>query len=338
MSVIIDPLSPSQWRISNGVMCVHIDTLAGGNITAIEDSSRGIQWLWRNPHRSSMSSAARVAPVNYGRELDVGGWDDIWLSVAPAEIDSPERRIRVPDHGDLVGRAVDTNIDQNYRGERGQMALTTQLDGVAARYQFTRSLVMAPDNASLRIDYSVTADEPLPWFWSAHPLFAIVPSLQIDTAGNSVAVAQSDGDVTGSFPQGRVESSTVGGAKFHWPLLDNITLDSFSADAKGIAAKVFIPATGEVILRRLGDQHSASSKEATGSFIMRWDKKQLPWLGLWVNDGGWSGLPVPHYRNLGIEPTNCPYDSVASAEMAGELTWLKAGESRRWSITIAFAD
>jgi hypothetical protein len=193
---------------------------------------------------------------------------------------------------------------------------------------------MHPNTASLEMDYCVTAEEHLPWLWSAHPLFPIIPSLKID-AGISLENLHT---------QSRIESSTLSSEKLseelseepseklRWPKLGDIALNEFGTVATGIAAKVFIPATGEVRLSR------NDNNESPGSLTMRWDKHKLPWLGLWINDGGWSGLDAPPYRNVGIEPTSCPYDNVAIAHRAGALEWLEPGQSKRWTITLDLAD
>jgi len=67
------------------------------------------------------------------------------------------------------------------------------------------------------------------------------------------------------------------------------------------------------------------------------DRKQLPWLGLWINNRGWSGSGSRPHRNLGIEPATTPYDDVADAIRQDAVSWLAAGETRCWSFNVELA-
>ncbi len=85
------------------------------------------------------------------------------------------------------------------------------------------------------------------------------------------------------------------------------------------------PDTGRVSVVPAG-----TSESLTVSF----DPLQLPWLGLWINNEGWSGCGGAPYRNLGLEPATAAFDCVSKAAEDGAIPWLDPGETRRWTLDV----
>jgi hypothetical protein len=67
---------------------------------------------------------------------------------------------------------------------------------------------------------------------------------------------------------------------------------------------------------------------------LHYDPQELPWLGLWINNGGWSGCDSEPYLNLGLEPTTAAFDCVAQAMDNGAISWLQPGETRDWALAV----
>ena len=82
------------------------------------------------------------------------------------------------------------------------------------------------------------------------------------------------------------------------------------------------------------DSGRVSVHHCTGheSLTMNVDGAVLPWLGLWVNNRGWSGCDAEPYRNLGLEPSTAAYDSVGDAIDTKTIPWIEPGETRRWTL------
>ena len=99
-----------------------------------------------------------------------------------------------------------------------------------------------------------------------------------------------------------------------WPELqleggDSVNLaESFGIKgaARRFAKKLFVrsPDSGSVEVR-LNDPRE--------QLVMTFDPDELPWVGLWINNRGWSGCGSEPYLNLGLEPSMTPYDSVSEA-------------------------
>ena len=67
------------------------------------------------------------------------------------------------------------------------------------------------------------------------------------------------------------------------------------------------------------------------SLGLSWNPSEIPYLGLWVNNGGWSGCGSEPYFNLGIEPATLPIDNLTNAENPPVL---QPGETRCWSLEV----
>ena len=77
-----------------------------------------------------------------------------------------------------------------------------------------------------------------------------------------------------------------------------------------------------------------TAADTNDSLTIYYDADELPWLGLWINNRGWSGCNSNPYMNLGLEPTTAAFDSVSEAIDDGAIAWLEAGQTRTWSIYV----
>jgi hypothetical protein len=70
--------------------------------------------------------------------------------------------------------------------------------------------------------------------------------------------------------------------------------------------------------------------DAHGTFLaMRWDRENAAHLGVWLDNRQYSRHPV-----VGLEPTNCPFDSLAEAVSARKAWTVASERPRRWSLEI----
>jgi hypothetical protein len=101
--------------------------------------------------------------------------------------------------------------------------------------------------------------------------------------------------------------------------------DHQTAGRAGTAEKLFTPRlqTGFYGLHFPGDRKP---------IVFRFDVEAIPYVKLWVCDGGW---PVEHTKKLftvAWESCNIRSDSLAGASAPGECPMLDAGASRRWTL------
>lgn len=270
----------------------------GGKIVSLYDLRSREEWLWLN---EELPWRPPSPADNYVKLHDLGGWDECFPTVAPAMVNGRSW----PDHGDLWWRAWKSRV----RGD----ALWMGVEGEG--YRFERS--MRPTKAGFLLNYAVEnlGEEPLPYLWSAHPLFLTDPPLTVEVLGR---------------PELRLANDSVlgkAGEKARWPVVKERDLEQIGKPS-GLAAKLFLAMEeGEVILTtRDGAQ-----------LQMRWPVDKVPMLGLWVNEGGWSGTGGSPYCNLGVEPTSGAPDDLAVALNKWKcVQTLPPGEAQSWWLELKF--
>lgn len=269
----------------------------GGKIVSIRRAPAGPEWLWLNP---SLRWRAPEAGARYVEQHDLGGWDECFPTIAPARLAGREWG----DHGDIWWR--------EWAVERRGEALWMGTEGPG--YRFSRQI--EPAGGGFRFIYVLesVADEPFDYLWSAHPLFRLEPPLNIDLIGRPRV------RLGGESRLGRV------GAEFRWPEIEGRPFHHVGKPS-GLAVKLFVEVEeGEVCLTRPDGE----------SLRLAWSRRALPFLGLWVNEGGWSGSGGPPYVNLGVEPaTGAPDSLLAARDEWKTARSIAPGERHRWSLHLS---
>ncbi len=178
----------SQIKIGHGKVegfhAVELDTGAlgltlipelGGKISSLRDLRSGREWLWRHPRM-----AYRRVPhgSSYVALADTGGWDECFPSVSACIYPAPPwQGAAIQDHGEIWSQPAEVDI----KGNGATALLRTRTRGVALPYVFDRTLRLAAGLARVRFDYAVAnmSDDELDFIWSAHPLIAIEPGMQL---------------------------------------------------------------------------------------------------------------------------------------------------------------
>lgn len=206
-----------------------------------------------------------------------------------------------PDHGDLW--ALDWDLDLTDDSATAQVH-------VGGDYTFSRAITAV--GPSLDLAYSITssATEPFPYLWAPHPLMnghARTRDLLPD--GTPVTVGYC------SLPD------VPPGAILTWGAPVSGTAWVLGEPGSGVALKAFAPMPARAVL-----QHSS----ATLTFEL--DPAATPWLGMWLNYGGWPGPGGD--QHIALEPTTAPTDSLRTAVHTGHARILAPGETHRWPMRI----
>lgn len=292
----------------------------GARITHLRRRRRGREWLWHNPVLTFEVPAPEPeqSPSVYVDRYDSGGWDECFPTVGACPNPGPVGQPLLPDHGELwhAWWTHDVYVNAGIATWRS----VTQCRSVPAIFS---RLVEVPEgeNDSVTLSYSVrsTADEPFPWLWSAHPLFTAQPGTLIELPGiESVKVDAG----LGSTPLSRDQE--VG-----WPLGggDRYTMP----EREGWAAKLFArsPADGKALLT---DALRGETLE------LRWNGAEVPWVGMWLNPGGFGPENERHYT-LAIEPCTAAPDRLDRALNEWQVApLLQPAEERSWRLTVVLRD
>ncbi len=304
--------------LSNDMMGVTILPSAGGNIPAITDLRTGRNWLWQNPH---IPIGDCREGSDYGRDLDSGGWDEVLLSISPDQINIPDEGVRdIEDHGDLVRQQWSA---EKITDQFGNDCCAMSVSGRAFACDFRKVVTLHRERARMDIAYALNNREDFswPWYWCAHVLLDALPDTQIELPAD-IAFRVDD-------------ASEFDRAWGRWPMLETDGEEAFdlsnafptNGESREFSSKIFTeapqPGRVEIVIPRSNER-----------LTMHFDPELVPWLGLWFNNRGWSGCGSEPYKNLGIEPSTTPFDSVSAAIKNGGITWLKPGETRQWSISV----
>ena len=289
---------------------------AGARITNLRRRA-GREWLWRNPRLAFRlpPDPPPEGPTAYVDGYDSGGWDECFPTIQPGR--TADGRV-LPDHGDLWGAHWRHDLLASAEATSWRSSTTTR--SVAA--EFSREVSVGADGvASVSFRYLLRGLEsaPVPYFWSAHPLFGIQPGTRLTIPGVS-----------------RARVASVHG-RDDWRVGDDIPWppgggETFTVpDAGGWAAMLLVtpPADAGVELR---------DPTRGETLAMHWDAAEIPAIGLWLNCGGWAPTGEP-YWNLAVEPCLALTTAIAPGAPGAALApILPPHGERAWGLTVTLRD
>ncbi len=270
--------------------------------------------------------ARRFAAMSFAQS-DASGWDECLPTVEACTVETAMGAVALADHGDLwceswrvLGREPD--------------AVTMSARCRSLPLVLTRSLLLSPraQGWQLRALYSLEnlGPEPVPWSWSAHPLFTC-------EAGDRIRLPQSVRQLTVEYSRG--ERLGAAGSWIDWPgglTLDGQDLDRQSPDGAldrvpdpdcGWAEKLF---TGQLAA---GDGWCELERARVGLRLrVRFDPAATPYLGLWLCYGGWPEDGQERQRAIALEPTTAPTDALATTGAWSRM--LQPGATAYWPMEV----
>ncbi|MBK9232203.1 MAG: hypothetical protein WAV79_10375 [Anaerolineae bacterium] len=252
----------------------------GAKIASLR-AADGHEWLWRNPH---LPWQLPTVATSYIREADVGGWDECFPAVGPGPYPLPPWQGRpIRDHGEVWAQAWEV--------EEAADCLRLATTGDQFPYRLVRTIRLAAAEPAFEMTYELTNLSPAPFafLWCAHPLLAIAPGMRLRLPPGSPV--RSDGHLPG---------------RFTWPAAGALDLTHVPGPEAAWAAKLYVGP--------LTEGWAALYDPATGRELrFEFDVRVTPFVGLWLNYGGWSGAGSAPYYNLGLEPCSGMPDDLASA-------------------------
>lgn len=285
------------YMLDNGLVRAIVVPALGGKIASLVDLKSGKEWLWQNPH---LEPRQAEFGASYVIRHDTGGFDECFPSVGATRYPAgPWEGTPIPDHGEIW--SLPWKADAFCDGTA--IELRTTVSGVRFPYRFERTLIMHEGEAGVRLAYTVTNHTgfAFPFLWSAHPILAVEPGMRLLVPTRDMTVYSSVEDRWGRL-----------GTPQAFPRL--VDKDDRARDVStlpepgiGMAVKLFgkSPVQGFVAV-----QDPAKRSELR----MQFDPNEITHIGLWLNFGGWSGVPgAPPYYNMGLEPCIGAQDDLAIA-------------------------
>jgi len=257
----------------------------------------GYQWL------APSEPTQRAGPGQPFVRTGMGGWDEVAPTVQadPDARDGAGSRLGVlPDHGDVWNVAWTVEA-------ASPTVLTTSVKLTSMPVRLERTIAANATGLTLRYRASTDSAVPLPLLWCAHPQFAAGAgaSLSIEAAGVSLSPA-----LTEMYPQeGTLRSFPAG------PLHSEL--------APGSSRKVFVdPAekADTVVL----------SLDSGRALRIGWDAAQLPYLGLFWDNGEFAAEPV-----IAVEPSTGWGERLSTAAARQRVLTLSRGRPLEWELQLS---
>ena len=190
---------------------------------------------------------------------------------------------------------------------------------VPGRYRFERTVRL--DGPTVRTDYRMTSLGPdMPFLWSMHPLLALEP-------GRALVLGGVAGWRSRMRPGSTWVRSTGPSTGRLRRLRDGRTTDlsRIAGVEAGTALKAYARAAS------LDGPAIAIQPDGAGLAI-EWDRQAAPFLGVWIDAGGWPAGTGRH--QVALEPTTAPHDDLASAVAAGSAAWARVDHDVTWWTTL----
>jgi galactose mutarotase-like enzyme len=300
-----------QVCLQNACISVSFLPELGGKMVSLKRVEGGREFLLQAQNRP-------YSRPTYGanfEDYDTSGFDECFPSVSACEYPHGNGgSIVVPDHGELW------SVPWQYEVRNEELLLAAF--GRISPYVFRKRVRLDKNRVILNYEVESRSDQPFVCLWSAHPLLAVSPgcSIILPNAVSEMFVNWSRANRLGKF-----------GDKCGWPIVretggTEVNLAQLSSIQAKTADKLFTPRLNEgycAVYYRTSDE----------SLSFQFDTSSVPYLGLWICQGGWPSPDRGHFT-LALEPCSGRPDSLAEAVQRGECQVLPPGEKKSWELTI----
>ncbi|MBI2060025.1 MAG: hypothetical protein HYT87_09670 [Nitrospirae bacterium] len=280
----------------------------GGKIASLVDLRRGQEWLYTNPN---IKPRRPEYGASYVQDFDIGGFDECFPTVGACNYPSgPWKGVPIPDHGEVWSSP--------WESAPAEGGVRLAVKGRALPYKLEKSIRLLGDGR-VRMEYRAEnlSSDPMPFVWSSHPLLNIKPGMTLSVPARFMRV-----DSAPAFP-------AKSGDTLSWPRFEGLDLGLIAEREAGMAVKLYSQSLEEG-WAELSDPNDGAS------IRFEFDPGQVTHVGLWLNYGGWAGVPgAAPYFNLGLEPCIGDSDSLeASVARSGAHAVLPPRGTREWWIEL----
>ncbi len=253
--------------------------------------------------------------ASYGAPYESGecsGFDDMFPTITECYCNvEPWNGIKMPDHGEVWSLP--------WKCEISGSEVRLSVHGVRFPYVLSKTVRLEQEN-TLLFDYSVQnlSACDFPAMWAAHPLFAVTPGTRIvlpDSARNIMNTVP--GEALGEY-----------GTRLDFPIARTATGKKWDLsrvnprEGKYYFKYFFL----DELREGFAVLHDPPARETVG---LVWPVGQVPYLGMWVNEGAWGGM-----YHVAPEPCTAPFDRWDIARQWGKLPVIPAFGSLKWWLRI----
>lgn len=256
-------------------------------------------WEWLTASERTPSTGTGLPFVRPG----MGGWDEVAPTVQTdpdAEAPSGSRLPALPDHGDVWN--IPWRVDH---AGPDRLAVSVELPSMPV----TLFRTITATESGLRFLYRATTTslDPLPLLWCAHPQFAAGPGTDVALESGGVHIAP---DLTEMYP-GEGKALDFAARPRHATMPAGTSLKAFvDPEIRADAAVLSLP-TGR-------------------SLRLDWDSRQLPYLGVFWDNGEFAAEPV-----LAVEPSTGWGERLSAATRQKRVLTVSLERPLEWELQLS---
>jgi galactose mutarotase-like enzyme len=283
----------------------------GGKTISLVHKRLGVETLWQNPGPAFRRSAYGDP---YG-DGEIAGFDEMFPTISRCYYDAhPWAGAEAPDHGEVWALPWEDAVEGD--------AVTLSVNGVRFPYRLRKTVSLEGEKLVAHYGATNLSRFPIDFIWAAHPLFNATEGMRFIVPGDMRHVINAvPGPVLGGYGQ-RLEFPAARTANGTTVQLDRVPPRNTTGFQKyWFAAKV---TEGWCIL------HDPRGKLNIG---MTFPPDKVPWLGMWLNEGGWAGQ-----YNIAPEPATGAMDRIDLARMWGMGSVLAPGAAYEWDLVITVGE
>jgi hypothetical protein len=283
-----------------------------GKIVSVVDKESGTDLLWHNPDRD-------YHQPRYGdlfSDYDSSGWEDCLPNISGGPYPEwPWEGITLPDHGEVWSIPWDARVDGD--------ALELTVHGVRLPYRFEKRVEIIDDRVRLIHRIANPTSFSIHYIWATHPLFEVRPGMRIVLPdGVNVRLDSSVGWRLGNYLE-----------ELRWPIAEDkqgqrIDLDLVGGPELGFADKLYTTRVSEGWC----GLYDPGNRRA---IALTFDPEELPYIGIWINQGGYPGDGSAGY-NVGLEPCSGYPDALDVAYERGAVATVEPGNQNAWTIELRY--
>jgi hypothetical protein len=295
--------------LENSLLRASVIPSLGGRMWELRDEIRGRQWIW---HRDDVPLAASARGSSYD-DVWAGGWEELFPN--DSAIDFEGRSL--PDHGEWWTTAW--TVTDVADGAEAVVRLVAETRN--PRTACVKEFRLRDDSDTIKVSYRIESleTEPFHFLFKQHLPIAVTPSCQLAVPGGQVTA------VDAAF-----STLLPGSGPFAWPLaplMDGLDVDLRQVPPRSTAEREFMYIT-DVPQACCGIDDVSQG----ASIRMRYDRRRLPFLWLFLSYGGWRNC----YTAV-LEPcTNMP-KNLAEAVRLGQSARLDPGAVFQTSVAVTLA-
>jgi len=280
----------------------------GAKLASIYYKPLELELLWQNPGKQYRKTV-------YGdpyEEGEASGFDEMFPTISRCFYEAePWSGTEMPDHGEVW------SIPWEYEITESKVKLSVK--GVSFPYVLQKDVYIEESTLHQQYRLANQSNAAFDYIWAAHPLFNT-------STGMKLIVPQGMHTIINAVPSNRLGSY---GRIYEFPfakLEDGRVFDLSLVPKRNSSDYQKYWFLGKV------KQGWCSLHDPNRSLNidMSWPGNEVPYLGVWVNEGAWAGQ-----YNIAPEPATGAMDRVDFSKMWGMGSQLGSGKVKQWRLSIS---